>query len=324
MTFDLNLSDDQRQILDAAATMLDGSYPLSRLRTRARDDLSDLTEFGAFTLALSEDKGGSGFTVVEEALLHVLFGRHVISTRALATSLALRIAAADLADKIASGAASVCAAMPSGDSILLVEPTGQQLAVLFTGDSLTLISLEGAAPEPVKSLGDGVPLGRLPAESATILSETTDPGILTLCDLLVSAQLLGIAEATRDLAVDYAKLRHQFGKPIGAFQAIKHHCANMAINAEVLSSLLDMTALSLAASDDDAEFQIAALRRLAPKLALENARTAIQIHGGIGFSDEADAHHFLKQAHFLGRLGSEAALLDFPAPLSPHREPEET
>lgn len=324
MTFDLNLSDDQRQILDAAATMLDGSYPLSRLRTRQRDDLSDLTEFGAFTLALSQDEGGSGFTVVEEALLHVLFGQHVISTRALATSLALRLAPPDLADEIARGTLSVCAALPGRGCILLIEPAEQHLAVLFAGRSLKLISLEGARPVPVESLGDSVPLGRMPLEAAMVLSETTDPEILMLSDLLVSAQLLGITEASRDLAVEYAKLRHQFGKPIGAFQAIKHHCANMAINAEVLSSLLDMAALSLADSDDHAEFQIAALRRLAPKLALENARTAIQIHGGIGFSDEADAHHFLKQAHFLSRLGSEAAMLDLPAPLSPHREPEET
>ena len=74
---------------------------------------------------------------------------------------------------------------------------------------------------------------------------------------------------------------------------------------------------------DDAAFQIAALRLLAPKAALANARTCIQVHGGIGFSAEADAHHYLKQAHLLRQLGSGAAMLDLPAPLAPHQIPNE-
>ena len=66
-----------------------------------------------------------------------------------------------------------------------------------------------------------------------------------------------------------------------------------------------------------------AIRLLAPKAALANARTCIQVHGGIGFSAEADAHHYLKQAHLLRQLGSGAAMLDLPAPLAPHQIPNE-
>src|SRR5690606_29178627 len=141
-----------------------------------------------------------------------------------------RLAPPDLADEIARGTLSVCAALPGRGCILLIEPAEQHLAVLFSGRSLKLISLEGARPVPVESLGDSVPHGRMPLEAAMVLSKTTDPKILMESDILVSAQLRGITEASRDHTVYYAKLRNQFGKPIGAFQAITRHCDNMAIN----------------------------------------------------------------------------------------------
>ena len=118
----------------------------------------------------------------------------------------------------------------------------------------------------------------------------------------------------------YAGMRQQFGKPIGAFQAIKHHAADMAIGAEMVSAQLDMAAIALADGRPDALFQIAALRRLAPVAALANARACIQIHGGIGFSAEADAHHFIKHAHLLSRLGAAPSMLDPDAPMAPLHE----
>ena len=185
-----------------------------------------------------------------------------------------------------------------------------------------LVELGGQSGD-VTGLGHSVALTRLRPASAATVGECRDRALLDVVDLLLSAQLLGIAEATRDLAVSYAKVREQFGRPIGSFQAVKHHCANMAIAAEALSSLLDVAAVSARDERDDAAFQIAALRLLAPKAALANARTCIQVHGGIGFSAEADAHHYLKQAHLLRQLGSGAAMLDLPAPLAPHQIPNE-
>jgi alkylation response protein AidB-like acyl-CoA dehydrogenase len=328
MPCDLNHSDDQRQILDAASAMLGVKFPVSRLRggphdDLAHDDLAGIAEFGAFALALPEERGGAGFTLVEEALVHVLFGRHVVSTRALATAVAARLAVAlgrqEMAEKAAAGLLRICAAVPSGDTILLIDSDGADLAVVFGARRLTLLELGGQPGERATGLGQGVALTRLRPGSSATVGECSDRALLNRVDLLVSAQLLGIAEATRDLAVSYAKVRQQFGRPIGSFQAIKHHCANMAIAAEALSSLLDMAAIAERDERDDAAFQIAALRLLAPKAALANARTCIQVHGGIGFSAEADAHRYLKQAHVLRQLGSGAAMLDLAAPLAPYR-----
>ncbi|WP_172297145.1 acyl-CoA dehydrogenase family protein [Pseudoruegeria sp. HB172150] len=324
MTCDLNLSEDQRQILDAAAAMLSQGHPVSRLRDSQDDTVTAIAEFGGFNLALPEDQGGTGFTLVEEALLHVLLGRHVVSVRALAAPIAARVAAgqgaADLASAFADGTETVCAAIPAAEGTLLIASEGCRYALLFGDRHLSILDLADTHTTVVEGLGHGsVTTRRLALGAGKTVAASNGGPLLEIADLLVSAQLLGIAEATLDLAVDYAQVRRQFGKPIGAFQAIKHQAADMAIQAEMLSTQLDMAAIAARDGRADAAFQIAALRRLAPRVALFNARTCIQIHGGIGFSAEADAHHYLKQAHVLSRLGAAAPLLDLAAALAPYQ-----
>jgi hypothetical protein len=117
--------------------------------------------------------------------------------------------------------------------------------------------------------------------------------------LLICAQLVGIAEAAKDLAVAYAKVREQFGQPIGAFQAIKHACAEMAVQCEVAYAQTFFAGLSAGGGLPDAGFQYAAAGLLAADAALRNARMGIQIHGGVGFTSDCLAHRYLKRAHLL-------------------------
>src|SRR5690606_21778582 len=146
---DLDLSEDQRQILDAAAGMLETCYPVSRRAGSAQDDLADLAAFGAFGLALPEGQGGSGFSVVEEALVHVLLGRHLVSSRALATSVGVRLAAMagrdDLTRDAIAGDLHICAGVPSGETGLLVDQGDASHAIVFGARSLALIEVGGAA-----------------------------------------------------------------------------------------------------------------------------------------------------------------------------------
>lgn len=320
MSFDLNLSEDQRQIVDTLDAVLAASYPLGRLRDGTSENLAPLAEFGAFILSAQEADGGAGLSVVEEALVHTRLGRHVVSTRALATTLGAAIARAagdgELAAAIAGLDRTICIALRGPDDILLSDDAGAELAVLFDGRELSLVEVANAVP--AAGLGHSLALSRM-TTGARMLHRAGEK-IVALADLLVSAQLLGVAEGARDLAVAYAGMRQQFGKPIGAFQAIKHHAADMAIGAEMVSAQLDMAAIALADGRPDALFQIAALRRLAPVAALANARACIQIHGGIGFSAEADAHHFIKHAHLLSRLGAAPSMLDPDAPMAPLHE----
>jgi alkylation response protein AidB-like acyl-CoA dehydrogenase len=130
--------------------------------------------------------------------------------------------------------------------------------------------------------------------------------------------LVGIAEATRDMATAYAKTREQFGKPIGVNQAIKHRCADMAVAADAAVNQLLFAALSVQEERPDADFQVAAARVVADQAALTNARHNVQVHGGMGFTAECDAHLYVKRAHLLGRTfgglrGAQADLLAQPA-----------
>jgi alkylation response protein AidB-like acyl-CoA dehydrogenase len=104
------------------------------------------------------------------------------------------------------------------------------------------------------------------------------------------------------MAVEYAKARQQFGKPIGSFQAIKHLCADMAIRAEAAACQVIFAALVQAEGHAGVDFHSVAAKLVAVEAALQNAAQNIQIHGAIGFTAEADAHLFIKRAHVLEQL----------------------
>lgn len=321
MTCDLNLSEDQRQILDAAEAMLQAAYPVSRLQGGGSDDLAEIAAFGAYALALPEARGGTGFSLVEEAPLHTLFGKALISTNALAAALAARLAPDAMVDAILSGARVVCCAIPNRDRVMLIDGTTADLALIFDGGTLRLADLDGAPRIAADGLGHDITVAFV--DTPNEIAASNDAQLSDTADVLISAQLLGAAEATRDIAVEYAQVRQQFGKPIGAFQAIKHHCANMAIGAEMVSAQCDMAAIAVRDGRSDAAFQAAALRRLAGRVAQHNARLCVQVHGGIGFSAEASVHHYVKRAHLLRRLGDAPDLLTLRAalpPLTPQNE----
>ena len=114
---------------------------------------------------------------------------------------------------------------------------------------------------------------------------------------LTAALLLGIAEATTDLAVAYAKQRTQFDRPIGAFQAVKHLLADMVVRTELARSATYAAGVTL---DDpvvgDPGRAVAGAKLTAGDAALANAKTCVQVHGGMGFTWEVDAHLYLKRA----------------------------
>lgn len=324
MSNDLSLSDDQRQILDAARSMLDEHYPLSRLREHRRSDaMGPVAQFGAFALALPQEAGGAGFTLVEEALLHVEFGRHLLSPRVMAAAIGARIALqagqAEMAGRIATGETAVEAALQTPESVLLLDG-GEGGLTTFLSSPVRLADLDGTTPVAEVAMGRGRPLSRLPLDVTGLHNMRATSETAQVSGLLACAQLLGVAFAARDLAVNHAKTREQFGRPIGGFQAIKHHCATMTIGVEKLSAQLDMAAMALRDRRPDAAFQVAALSALAPKIALETARLGIQIHGGMGFSAEADAHLYLKHAHLLRQMTWDGDLLSLDAPLAPNRK----
>jgi hypothetical protein len=117
---------------------------------------------------------------------------------------------------------------------------------------------------------------------------------------LTAALQLGIAARTTELAVAYAKERVQFGRPIGGFQAVKHLCADMLVGTEVARAAVYAAGVTLDnPSVGDPRRAVAAAKLLADEAAFRNGKTCIQVHGGMGFSWEVDAHLYLKRSAVL-------------------------
>jgi len=116
------------------------------------------------------------------------------------------------------------------------------------------------------------------------------------------------------MAAGYAAIREQFGKAIGSFQGVKHPCADMAVRSAVARSQLYFAACAFDAGAADLAFHVGAAKRLADGAALDNARSNIQVHGGIGMTDAANPHLLLKRAHLLQFVApiATAVLLETP------------
>ncbi len=160
---------------------------------------------------------------------------------------------------------------------------------------------------------------RLAADKPRLWVARSADNIHSRALMLLGAYAVGLGEGARDMAVDYAKIREQFGKPIGAFQAIKHICADMAMRSEAALCQASFASLVMADGLPDTDFHAVASKIVATEVAMKNAAANIQVHGAFGFTSEANAHHYLKRAHVADLLwGSlreqRERILTFPTP----------
>jgi alkylation response protein AidB-like acyl-CoA dehydrogenase len=136
--------------------------------------------------------------------------------------------------------------------------------------------------------------GRLigaPGDAAAVLDRVLDVAAIAL-----AAEQLGGAQRALDMAVEYAKIRHQFGRPIGSFQAIKHRCADLLLEVESLRSAVAYAAAAVAADSDEIPVVASLVKAYGSEAYFHVAAENIQIHGGIGFTWEHDAHLYFKRA----------------------------
>lgn len=319
---DLALSGDQRSIVASVVDVIDDLMPIEKVREVAGGDRAPLdalwskaAELGWFGLGLDEKHGGSGFGLVDEALLFKEVGRGAVPGPFLATVLAARVAArggaADVASALLDGRARAGLAVPvMGDTVRLVGASDTDYLLVVHETVAGLFAASAASDRT--SLAGLDPLtsreqAALAGDPLAVVAAADDP-ISARGSVLVSAMLTGIAEAARDMSVGYAKTREQFGSPIGAFQAVKHRCADMAVWAALSGAQLVFAALSVDEGAADVAAQVAAARVVAERAALDNVRETVQVHGGIGVTWECDVHLHLKRVHALRELfGGEAA-----------------
>jgi len=315
------LSEEQTQIVDSLRDLLTDQMPVSRFRPPApqigNSDQAfwpQLGELGFLGIALREEEGGIGLTAAEQMLAYREFGRHLLSPAIFGLTLGARLAArqsSDLRNEILRGRLPIALGNPRGPGELGEVCHGQFHLFDAKHAEWVLICNEGGAALLRRAdFSDFTDV--LATDHVLSLERASLSGARPVCwlaastehlypraQLLVSAYAVGMAEATRDMAVEYAKVRQQFGKPIGSFQAIKHLCADMAIRAEAASCQVIFAALVQSEARSGADFHSTAARLVAVDAALHNAAQNIQVHGAIGFTAEADAHLFIKRAHVL-------------------------
>ncbi len=287
---------EQRALVASFDRPLDALLPLARLHKDMADgaDLwAGLAELGLFGIALADDAGGAGLGAAEEALLAERLGRRLAAPSVFATMAAVHAGVPDEAAAMAAGAARVAPGYVADGGIVVVNGAGAGLLLLRDGDRATLHRL-AASPAPIDRRLWTATLER--GDPGAAVAALDDAAILR-ARLIDAAALAGIAGAALDMGVAYAAMREQFGRPIGSFQAIKHHCADMAMAARAAIDQATFAAIAIDDAREDVALQVEAALLLAIEAAIGNARLNIQIHGGIGFSDEADPHLLLKRAH---------------------------
>lgn len=267
------LTDDQRALKAGVRALLAGRFGRDALRravdrpgTLDRALWRELGAAGFFALRLPEADGGAGLGLPEAVLVFEEAGRALLPGPLVATHVA-----AGRVPGAATGDTVVTAAFGG-----LVEWLTEADAVL--GDTSGAVAVTSVDPL--------TPLHRLPGTPGAPGGDTPEPVPV----LLTAAEQLGGAARTCELAVEYARTREQFGQPIGAFQAVKHLCAQSLVRVETARVAVYAAAVTADPLD------IAAARLLADEAAVRGARDCLQVHGGMGFTWESEVHLFLKRA----------------------------
>lgn len=284
-----------------------------------RPVFAGLADLGLFGVAIPEDRGGAGGSIedlcamVEEAAKALIAGP--VATTALATlvvedpELLGALAAGERFAGVAlegdvrfdSGAARASGTLPwvlggAAGAVVLLPADGKWLLVDTDG--------EGVQVEPLRAADFSRPLARvvLTSAPATVIGESAQR-VEELAATLLAAEAAGVTRWSLDTAVAYAKVREQFGKPIGSFQAVKHLCAEMLCRAEQ-AEVAAADAARAAADPDADQFSIAAALAASIGIAAAkaNVKDCIQVLGGIGCTWEHDAHLYLRRAHAIGRF----------------------
>ncbi len=299
MNFDL--SDDERALRDGIRALCEGRFDMERVRRGFdRDVFAELADTGVFSLRTD------GFGWVDASLTFQELGRALIPGPLVWSHLAhgLLDGVVGGVERPGPGAPIVVEHRADLDALAVLDDAG--VAVVrpeaLVGEALTW-PLDPLTP--MERLA-GLPPGERVGDAAVAAAWRQGGALLT------AAYQAGMAQACVERATAYALERQQFGRPIGSFQAVKHLLADLSVRAEVTRAAVDAAACTL---DDptagDPERAVRGAKLLAGDAALGNAKGALQVYGGMGFTWEVDIHLFLKRAWVLNRaFGTPAAHAD--------------
>jgi alkylation response protein AidB-like acyl-CoA dehydrogenase len=306
---------DELEIANAAAEYLADAMSIERLHGAATSDMGadmrkGLAEMGWFALGMPEDAGGSGLSAIEHALFFREVGRQCGPVDVLAQCLAaMMVDEESLRRSIISGDAGVSLAVSDGAGLRIFGSADAIYALHASRDEMNLIRLDGMQAATRPSLDPATSMRVAVANLAVVATQFGDH-IWRMGQLGTAAMLVGLAEAALDQIVEYAKVRETFGRKIGSWQAVRHPCADMAVRLEAARSQLWYAATAMKEGRADAGVHLDAAKHLGNLAAVANTDSNIQLHGGIGVTDEHHAHLFLKHALVLSKVfGAKRELL---------------
>ncbi|MFI8910312.1 acyl-CoA dehydrogenase family protein [Streptomyces sp. NPDC053513] len=304
------LDDEQREFARSLDSMLTAADTPAAVRAWAAGDTAPgralwarLAEAGVLALAVPERHDGLGPLPLELVVAFTELGRHAVPGPLVET-----VAAAALLDRvddptaaarlpqIASGKAVVSLCVPAVGGPYALDADAADAVLVVEGDTLRLAETAGPvqpSADPARRLArplGGTVLARGPEVAAAAAHAAEVAALAT------AAQSLGVGRALLDRTVEYVKQRTQFGVAIGSFQAVKHRLADTLLALEFARPLLHSAALALAEGAAHASAEIAAAKVTAGEAAYAAARTALQLHGAVGYTEELDLALWIRKA----------------------------
>ncbi len=299
MNFDLN--DEERALQQGIRDVCKRVFPMERVRALESEPggldkvlWRELGDAGVFNLRLPEPQG-VGLGMTQAVLVYEELGRAIVPGPLISSHLA-----AGVVDGAASGERIVGMVERSRTPVIVGHLPALDILLVVDADGLWEVDAKEVTGRPVPRpldpltpmfLVDDLPRGEQKAGPDAAIRWRLEGAAL------VSAMQVGIASAVLEQAVAYAKERKQFGRVIGSFQAVKHICADMLVRSEVARNAVYAAGVMLDdPSAGNAERAVAGARVLAAETAVANGKANIQVHGGMGYTWEVDAHLFLKRA----------------------------
>ena len=355
------INDEHNDLADSVRSLVARVAPSEMLHEALETPITNPPPFwktaaeqGLPGVHLSESVGGQGFGILELAIVLAEFGYGAVPGPFVPSAIASALIAAHDPDAavltgLASGDVIAAYAIDSGltatrhgDGLIIrgevrAVPAAAQAALLVlpvaglgegaSGDTWIILDADQLEIEHVPSVDPLRPIAHVRANAVEVsddrvLSELSREHARALISTLLSAEAIGVARWATDTAAAYAKIREQFGRPIGQFQAIKHKCAGMIAETERATAAvwdaaraIDEAGEARAATENTAgdhafEFAAAVAATLAPGAAQHCTQDCIQVHGGIGFTWEHDTNIYYRRALALAASFGRAA--DYP------------
>jgi alkylation response protein AidB-like acyl-CoA dehydrogenase len=298
---DFDLTEDQKEIKRVAHELLASRSSFAAVRQAAdagsyNDALTrELVELGWPGIAIAEEHGGQGLGTVELSVLAEELGYACASTPLVPS------AAAAAAIQTSGSSESQARWLPGlasgelrgavGSRELAADAAGADVVVLLDGDDATV------HPAPETTPFDAIdPTRRYSAVEPGEDGESLANGATDRVRVVLAAEVLGICQRALEMTLEYVKDRKQFGVPVGSFQAVSHRCAQMLLHTESVRSTVYYAAWAADAEPDRLPEAAALAGAAAADAGREVTGSAIQAHGGIGFTWEADVHWLYKRA----------------------------